>query len=179
MKRGLLLGACLLVGGAALYPAPPGLLSLSAQAANTAPAGAAAASPAASPGKGFGDELAALEARRQQLAEKEAVLNVKEQELKKLSAALDARIREVNAAKKEMESTLQQKKKQDNERYKKMIRVYRGLKPEEAGKLMDRLDEEMVIEMLNQMDQKTAIKLIPYLNQPRVLKWTRVNLKGE
>lgn len=131
-----------------------------------------------SPGKVDADEAAVLEKQRRQLMEKEAALKAKEDELKKLSASLETRINELNAARKSMEGSLQTKKKQENERYKKMIKVYRALKPEEAGKLMDKLEEPLVIEMLNQMDQKTAVKLIPYLNQPRVLKWTRENLVG-
>ena len=69
------------------------------------------------------------------------------------------------------------KKQQDAERYKKIIRVYKGLKPDQAGQLIDKLEEDLAIELLNQMDQKTVAKLIPYLNQPRVLRWTRQNLK--
>jgi hypothetical protein len=44
---------------------------------------------------------------------------------------------------------------------------------------MDKLDEELALEMLNQMDTKTAAKLIPLLNEKRVLKWTRLSLINE
>jgi flagellar protein FlbB len=125
------------------------------------------------------DDSAALEAKRQQLADKEAQLKAKEEALKKLSAVLDARVAELNAAKKGLEGALVAKKKQDDERYKKMIKIYKGLKADQAGALLDKLDSKMVIEMLNQMDQKTAIKLIPFISQPRVLEWTRINLHGE
>lgn len=124
-------------------------------------------------------EAAALEAKRQQLAQKEAALNAKEAELNRLSAKLDARVAELNAAKKGLEESLTAKNKQDDERYKKMIKIYKGLKPEEAGNLLNKLNEKMVIQMLNQMDQKTAVKLIPFISQPRVLEWTRLNLAGK
>lgn len=124
------------------------------------------------------DDAAALEAKRQQLAEKEATLKAKEEALKKLSATLDARVVELNAAKKGIEGALVAKKKQDDERYKKMIKIYKSLKPDAAGALLNKLDEKMVIEMLNQMDQKTAVKLIPFITQPRVLEWTRITLRG-
>ncbi len=123
------------------------------------------------------EEMVALEKKRQQLAEREAALAAKEEELKKLAAGMDSKIRELETAKKLMESSLRQKQGQENDRFKKILRVYKGLKPEEAGRLMDKLDETMAIEMLNRMDQKTAVKLIPFLNQPRVLKWTRENLQ--
>ena len=122
------------------------------------------------------DEFAGLEIRRKQLAEKEAALNAKEQELKKLSAKLEARLAEINAVKKSLDDSVKAKRQEMDERYRRMLKIYKGLKPEEAGKLMDKLDEDTVIGMLNQMDQKTAIKLIPFLNQPRVIKWSRLNL---
>lgn len=122
------------------------------------------------------DELAGLEIRRRQLAEKEAALNAKEQELKKLAAKLDARLAEINSVKSSLDEAAKSKKQEVDERYRRMLKIYKGLKPEEAGKLMDKLDEDTVIGMLNQLDQKTAIKLIPFLSQPRVLKWSRLNL---
>jgi flagellar protein FlbB len=134
---------------------------------------------ARSPARQGAEEAAALDAKRQQLADKEAALKAKEEALRKLSGVLDARVAELNAAKKGLEGALVNKKKQDDERYKKMIKIYKGLKADQAGALLDKLDSKMVIEMLNQMDQKTAIKLIPFISQPRVLEWTRLNLHGE
>lgn len=59
-----------------------------------------------------------------------------------------------------------------------MIGMFKKMKAEQAGQLMDKLDETKVIALLNQMDTKTVIKLIPFLKQPRVLKWINENLKG-
>lgn len=123
-------------------------------------------------------DAGSLDLKRQQLAEKEAALKAKEEALQKLSASLDARVSELNAAKKGIEGALSAKKRQDDDRYKKMIKIYKGLKADQAGALLNKLDDKMVIEMLNQMDQKTAVKLIPFINQPRVLEWTRQNLGG-
>src|SRR5512139_3819723 len=47
----------------------------------------------------------------QELLEKEAALSVKEQELKKMSTGMDARIKELDAAKKALETSLAAKKK--------------------------------------------------------------------
>jgi flagellar protein FlbB len=123
-------------------------------------------------------DAAALELKRQQLDQREAALRAKEEEVARLSSTLDARVAELNAAKKGIEASLTAKKSQDAERYRKMVKIYKGLKPDQAGALLNKLDEKMVIEMLNQMDQKTAVRVIPYLTQPRVLEWTRLNLGG-
>ena len=132
------------------------------------------------------DDAASLELKRLQLVEKEAALKAKEQALARQAAALDAKVNELNAVKKGIENALLAKKKQDEERakkddgrYKKMIKIYKGLKAEDAGNLMNKLDPKMAIDLLDQMDQKTVIKLIPFITQPRVLEWTRLNLAGK
>lgn len=127
------------------------------------------------------EEGAAIEKRARQLTAREAAVSAKEEELKKISAELDTKIRQLNELKKSFEDANKKRKAEiasKQERYKKMIKVYKGLKPADAGRLIDKLEDDLAIEMLNQMDQKMVVKLIPYLNQPRVIKWTKLNLKG-
>lgn len=117
--------------------------------------------------------------KRNEVLERETAVSLKEQELKRLSDTLAARIQQLQEARKQIEASLEQKKKDDEEKFKKMLKVYKSLRPEEAAALMDKLDEPMVLEMLNRMDIKTAVKIIPLMNQNRVLKWTRISLKED
>jgi flagellar motility protein MotE (MotC chaperone) len=115
--------------------------------------------------------------KRKEILERETAVALKEQELKSLSESLSARVQQLQQARKEIEAALDQKKKDETEKYKKMLKVYKSLRPEAAAALIDKLDENMAFEMLNQMDAKTAVKLIPLMNQDRVLKWTRLSLQ--
>ncbi|MHC1698338.1 MAG: MotE family protein [Geobacteraceae bacterium] len=115
--------------------------------------------------------------KRNEILERETAVALKEKELKSLSENLSTRIQQLQQARKEIEASLVQKMKDDAEKYKKMLKVYKALRPEAAAALMDKLDENMAFELLNQMDTKTAVKLIPLMNQNRVLKWTRLSLK--
>lgn len=139
-------------------------------------AGAADSTKVAAQARTLADDAAALDLKRQRLSEREAALTAKEAELQRLSASLDQRIKELDAAKKNLDVSLQGKKKLDDEKFKRTMKIYKSLKPAEAGGLMNKLDERMVIEMLNQMDQKTAVKLIPFITQPSVIRWTKENL---
>jgi flagellar motility protein MotE (MotC chaperone) len=112
------------------------------------------------------------------ILDREAAVSMKEKELKKLDANLEGKIRKLDETRKGMESSLTQQKKADTERYQKMVKLYRALRPEEAAKLIDKLEEDLAMELMSRMDQKTMAKMIPYLNQARVLKWTRLSLKG-
>lgn len=130
---------------------------------NRAPKGQVAGSPADS---------------RTGILEREAAVSMKEKELKKLDANLEGKIRKLDETRKGMESTLTQQKKADTERYQKMVKLYKALRPEQAAKLIDKMEEDIAMELMSRLDQKTMAKMIPYLNQARVLKWTRLSLKG-
>lgn len=131
--------------------------------------------PTASSRNGVG-EAAALELKKQQLAAKEAALAIKEQELKSLAATLDARVKELAAAKTSLDRSLDARKKVQSANYQKLIKVYKGMKPQDAVKLLDSLSENEALELLNDMDQKRATKLLPLIKKERALKWTRQNL---
>jgi flagellar protein FlbB len=129
--------------------------------------------------RGRKPEAAPLETHgSREIIERESALNLKERELEKMSANLDFRMKELEEKRKSLESSIVVGNKVNDERYKKMLKLYKSLKPEEAAGLIDKLDEDTAFEMLNRMDTKTAAKLVPFLNQKMVLKWTRLTLKG-
>ena len=131
-----------------------------------------------SPSRAAREEKAIQDARRQQLAEKETALMAKEQELKKLAAKLEAQVRALEESKKRLDDSLSTQKKLQDDKRKKMMALIKKMRPEQAGTFMNKMDETLVISMLDQMDSKTILKLMPYLNQPRVFKWITDNLKG-
>ncbi len=127
------------------------------------------------------EEKALQDARRQQLAEKEAALAAKEQELKKLSAKIEAQVKALEDSKKRIDDSLKaqseaQKKKQD-EKIQKMVKLFKTMKAEQAGKMMDTLKEDLALSLLSRMDTKTVAKLAPFISQPRVVKWVTDNLQ--
>lgn len=171
--------ACLLLSGAPdLRVAASAAEGLTGQKATGEQARGAVADQPLSASRAAREEKAIQDARRQQLAEKEAALAAKEEELKKLGAKLDTQIRSLGDSKKRLDDSLKAQKKAQDEKQKKMIGLFKKMRPEQAGLLIDKLEEEKVIALLNQMDTKTVIKLIPYLKQPRVLKWVTENLRG-
>ncbi|MDD2736625.1 MAG: hypothetical protein PHF56_22055 [Desulfuromonadaceae bacterium] len=127
------------------------------------------------------EEKTLQDARRQQLAEKEAALSAKEQELKKLSAKLEAQIKSLEESKKRLDDTLKaqseaQKKKQD-EKITKMVKLFKAMKSEQAAKMLDSLKEDMALTLLSKMDTKTVAKLAPFVSQPRLIRWVTDNLQ--
>jgi len=129
------------------------------------------------------EEKALQDARRQQLAEKEAALAAKEQELKKMSAKIEAQVKALEESKKRLDDSIKvqteaQKKKQD-EKMVKMVKLFKTMKSEQAGKMIDTLKEDLALALLSRMDTKTVAKLAPFISQPRVLKWVTDNLQDK
>lgn len=124
------------------------------------------------------EEKTLQDARRQQLAEKEAMLAAKEQELKKLSAKIESQVKALEESKKRFDDSLKQKKKTLDEKRKRMLTLLKKMRPEQAGQFLAKMEEVSVISILNDLDNKMILKLMPYLNQPMVLKWIKDNLNN-
>ncbi len=127
------------------------------------------------------EEKALQDARRQQLTEREAALAAKEQELSKLSAKIEAQIKALEDSKKRIDDSLKarseaQKKVQD-EKIQKMVKLFKTMRSEQAGKMIDSLKEDLALSLLSRMDTKTVAKLAPFISQPRVVKWVTDNLQ--
>jgi len=128
------------------------------------------------------EEKALQDARRQQLAEKEAALAAKEQELKKLSDKLEAQVKALEDGKKKLDETLkaesEAQKKMRDEKITKMVKLFKTIKSEQAGKMIDSLKEDVALTLLGRMDTKSVAKLAPFISQPRLLKWVNDNMLG-
>jgi flagellar motility protein MotE (MotC chaperone) len=127
------------------------------------------------------EEKAIQDARRQKLTEKEAALASKEQELKKLSAKLEAQVRALEEGKKKIDESVKARseaqKKQQDDKAQKMVKLFKTMRAEQAGQLIDSLHEDQALALLNRLDTKTVAKLAPFINQPRIIKWISDNLK--
>lgn len=143
--------------------------------------------PVAKPGDGTPatraarEEQAIQEARRQQLAEKEAALAAKEEELKKLGAKLDAQIKALEEAKKQHElmvKTEEDRRKQAHgENVTKMVRLFKTLEPAQAADMLDSMEEAEVKLVLDRLEVKVVARLVPNLNKPRTIRWVNENLR--
>ncbi|MDR3579076.1 MAG: hypothetical protein P4L44_03830 [Oryzomonas sp.] len=129
------------------------------------------------------EEKAIQDARRQKLAEKEAALASKEQELKNLSAKLEALVKAMEENKKKVDESVKARsgdqKKQQDDKVQKMVKLFKTMRAEQAGQLIDSLHENLALALLNRLDTKTVAKLAPFINQPRIVRWISENLKGK
>jgi flagellar motility protein MotE (MotC chaperone) len=148
------------------------------QAAEAAKEPEAAGQQAPNASRAAREEKIIQDARRQQLTDREAALAAKEQELKKMSSRLDAQLKQLEERKKLLDDSLKQKKKVLDDKRKRMLALLKKMRPEQAGQYLGKMDEVAVVGILNDLDNKMILKLMPYLNQPLVLKWIKENLNN-
>ena len=138
------------------------------------------AQPTLSVSRAAREEKALQDARRQQLTEKEAELAIKEQELKKLSSRLDVQLKSLEESKTRLDDGMKVKasaqKKLQDEKMQKMVKLFKAMRGEQAGKFIDGMQESLALTLLSRMDTKAVAKLTPFISQPRVLKWITDNL---
>ena len=190
IKNKKLLTALLLMGSLllALYALPAVFATAAVQNEAAAKSPAEAERESSSSGQPINatraarEEKALQDARRQQLADKEAALAAKEQELKKLSDKLDAQVKALEDSKKRLDDTLkaqsEAQKKMRDEKITKMVKLFKTIKSEQAAKMIDSLKEDMALALLSRMDMKSVAKLAPFISQPRLLKWVNENMQG-
>ncbi len=127
------------------------------------------------------EEKALQDARRQQIIDREAAVAAKEIELKKLSAKIETQLKALEESKKRLDESMkaqsEAKKKMLNDNTQKMVKLFKTMKSDQAGKMLDSLKEDMALSLLSRMDTKTVAKLAPFISQPRILKWVSDNMQ--
>lgn len=141
--------------------------------AGEAPASAASAAPPSVAGKARDaqvdpvtmsqteiDILQALGERRRQLDDRERAVEQREAMLKAAEQRITEKVNELKAIQAKLEGAL---KKQDNEReeqLKRLVKVYENMKPKEAARIFEQLDDGVLIDVAERMKE---VKLAPVL----------------
>ena len=194
----LSMGALLVVGqsGAARVPEniplPPGGEELLRPAAQLPQANASVA-PSAAPSAAPPDfeALRNLRDREQELARREALLASQAGSVRALEIELDQRIKEAETIKRETESMLQrneavlaeqkalaeQQKMEDeaqkDARLKHLVTAYTGMKPEQAGNLINSMDDDIAVAILSAMPGGKAGKILAMVNPDKAARLTK------
>lgn len=135
-------------------------------AAAVAPSGArapAAIDPQAARKEWTEDELNHL----QKLVQRKEQLDAREAELSRLEAELSAQREEIEKKLKSMDETragisnmLQERSTQDAEKVETLVQVYSNMKPANAAKVLESMDEDLAVEIIGRMKKKNAAEVL-------------------
>ena len=101
------------------------------------------------------------------LAERKKQLDQREEDLNKLAAQLEKQQAEVLENLKKLEDTrtristvLEERIKADDTKVETLVQMYSNMKPSQAAKVFESLDEDLVIEILGRMKKKSAADIL-------------------
>lgn len=115
--------------------------------------------------------LSALSKRRKELDEREKKLDYQSNLLKAIEKRIDEKIKKLEKIKTDIELRTVEEKKIRNDKFKKLVSIYEGMKPKEAARIFSRLDSKVVLqvaeriaprkmsEILAKMDAESAERL--------------------
>ncbi len=102
------------------------------------------------------NHFAKLNERKKELDARESELNRIENELTAQKEELEKRMKELEKTRTNISSVLEEKVKADNEKIETLVQMYSTMKPQQAAKVFETLDEDLSVEIISRMKKKNA-----------------------
>jgi flagellar motility protein MotE (MotC chaperone) len=95
--------------------------------------------------------LERLQERRQELEARSREIDIRESLLKAAEKRIDARVDEIKGVETRITAATQQKEEADSTKFQSIVTMYESMKPKDAGKIFDRLEMGVLIEVASRM----------------------------
>ena len=118
------------------------------------------------------DHLKRLVDREKQLDTRETELKQSETELQTEKDALEKRLKELQDTRREISSVLEDKVKSDEQKVDTLVQVYSNMKPQQAAKIFETMDESLAIDILGRMKKKNAAEIMNLLKSDKAQSLT-------
>lgn len=108
-------------------------------------------------------ELAILEGlgdRRKVLDQRERALGLRENLLKAAEKRVEARINKLKAIESRIEGVLKKHDVRRNAQYERLVKMYSGMKPKDAARIFDRLDLNVLVDLVSQMKPRVMSAIL-------------------
>lgn len=101
-----------------------------------------------------------LEDRKKQLDERENNLNAMAEELQKQRLELDTKLAKLEEIRGGISKTLGEQVEKDEEKLAKLVEVYSNMKPNNAAKVFENIDENLAVDILTRMKKDRAANIL-------------------
>ncbi len=106
------------------------------------------------------NHFAKLNDRKRELDAKESELGKMEAELASQKVELEKRIQELESTRKNISQILEQRVQADDKKVTTLVEMYSNMKPQQAAKIFETLDEDLAVEILGRMKKKNAAEVM-------------------
>lgn len=109
-----------------------------------------------------------LNERKRELDAREEELGRLEQELTNQKVEIEKRLTELDANRKSISSVLQEKVQVDDKKIENLVQLYSTMKPQQAAKAFEDMDEGLAVEILGRMKKKNAAEIMNLVKSEKV-----------
>lgn len=101
-----------------------------------------------------------LSARKTELDAREEELNRLEAEIQVQKEELEKRLKSLEGTRREISSVLEDRVKVDKEKIETLVQMYSTMKPQQAAKILETMDENLAVEIVGRMKKKNAAEVM-------------------
>lgn len=116
--------------------------------------------------------LERLQERRQELEARAREVDIRESLLKAAEKRIDSKVDEMKGVESRISAATQQKEESDNARFKSLVVMYENMKPKDAGRIFDRLDMSVLIEVASRIKPQKMADILAQMSGEAAEKLT-------
>jgi flagellar motility protein MotE (MotC chaperone) len=122
------------------------------------------------PGLSTPESLIALQQREIEIHKKEEQLKEKEERLGKLEKEVEQKVKDLLALQKDLQTARTEKQESQNTKVRSLAKIYGTMKPKEAAKLMENLDDKLVMNIISTMTPDEAAAILSLMEVKKAAK---------
>ncbi len=116
------------------------------------------------------DALTFIQQRENELRRKEDQLREKEERLAKIEKEVEQKTKELLALQKEIQAYRNEKQDNQNTKVRSLAKIYGTMKPKEAAKLMENLEDKLVMGIISTMSSDEAAAILALMDVKKAAK---------
>lgn len=121
--------------------------------------------------------MSLLEKERQAVQTREGAMAAKEEQLRVLKKEVEDRIKELNGIQQRVMESLDEEKRMQGEQNRHLVATLGAMPPDRAGKLLEKMDDEVAAQILRRLKGKEAGAILSLLNPDKAAKLSQKLLK--
>lgn len=118
------------------------------------------------------DYLFKLAERKKELDLREEDLNKKAAEINKQKQEIEAKLKQLEESREKIAGMLKERITTDSQKVDNLVQVYSNMKPNQAAKVFETMDEDLVIEILGRMKKKNAADILNLVKIEKAQKFS-------
>ena len=118
------------------------------------------------------NHFAKLNDRKRELDAREEELNRLDAELQTQKVELEKRMQKLEKTRKEISSVLEERVQTDDKKVDTLVQMYSNMKPQQAAKVFEEMDEDLAVEIIGRMKKKNAAEIMNLMKPERAKLFT-------